>query len=74
MIVLVIVVGGLGNPFGALLGATLLILIPEMLRAYADYRLLLYGLALVLIILSRPRGLIGREYDPTWLVRKLGGR
>jgi branched-chain amino acid transport system permease protein len=74
VIVLVIVVGGLGNPFGALLGATLLILIPEMLRAYADYRLLLYGLALVLIILSRPRGLIGREYNPTWLVRKLGGR
>jgi branched-chain amino acid transport system permease protein len=74
VIVLVIVVGGLGNPFGAILGAALLILIPELLRAYADYRLLLYGLALVLIILARPRGLISRDFGPRWLVRKLGGR
>ncbi|WP_248310270.1 branched-chain amino acid ABC transporter permease [Bosea sp. 117] len=73
VIVLVIVVGGLGNPFGALLGATILILIPELLRAYADYRLLLYGMALVVIILARPRGLISRDYGPRWLVRKLGG-
>nr|WP_281502884.1 branched-chain amino acid ABC transporter permease [Ancylobacter crimeensis] len=73
VIVLVIVVGGLGNPFGAILGATLLILIPEMLRAWADYRLLLYGIALVLIILSRPRGLLPRAYGPSWLMRRLGG-
>lgn len=73
VIVLVIVIGGLGNPFGALLGATLLVLIPEMLRAYADYRLLLYGMALVVIILSRPRGLIGRQFGPSWLMRRLGG-
>ncbi|QIB33946.1 branched-chain amino acid ABC transporter permease [Ancylobacter pratisalsi] len=73
IIVLVIVVGGLGNPFGALLGATLLILIPEMLRAYADYRLLLYGIALVIIILARPHGLISRRYGPSWLMRKCAG-
>ena len=73
IIVLVIVIGGLGNPFGALLGATLLILIPELLRAYADYRLLLYGMALVIIILARPRGIISRPFGPTWLMRRLGG-
>lgn len=73
VIVLVIVVGGLGNPFGALLGATLLILVPELLRAWADYRLLLYGMALVLVILARPRGLIARDYGPSWLMRRLGG-
>jgi branched-chain amino acid transport system permease protein len=74
VIVLVIVIGGLGNLFGALLGATLLILIPEVLRAYADYRLLLYGIALVLVILARPRGLISRDFNPTWLARRLGRR
>jgi branched-chain amino acid transport system permease protein len=68
---LAVVVGGLGNPFGAVLGAGLLVLIPELLRSYADYRQLLYGLALVLIILARPMGLIRREYGPGWLVRKL---
>lgn len=70
-IVLVVVVGGLGNPFGVILGAGLLVVMPELLRAYADYRQLLYGIALVLIILARPMGLIRREYGPSWLARKL---
>jgi branched-chain amino acid transport system permease protein len=72
-IVLVVVVGGLGNPFGMILGAGLLVLMPELLRAYADYRQLLYGVALVLIILARPMGLIRRGYGPSWLARKLIG-
>jgi branched-chain amino acid transport system permease protein len=72
-IVLVVVVGGLGNPFGMVLGAGLLVLMPELLRAYADYRQLLYGVALVLIILARPMGLLRREYGPSWLARKLIG-
>ncbi len=72
-IVLVVVVGGLGNPFGVILGAGLLVVMPELLRAYADYRQLLYGIALVLIILARPMGLIRREYGPSWLARKLMG-
>ncbi len=73
-IVLVVVVGGLGNPFGAVLGAALLVVIPELLRGYADYRQLLFGAALVLIILARPMGLIRREYGPSWLVRRLAAR
>ncbi len=73
-IVLVVVVGGLGNPFGVMLGAALLVVTPEVLRAYADYRQLLYGIALVLIILARPMGLIRREYGPSWLARKLMAR
>jgi branched-chain amino acid transport system permease protein len=72
-IVLVVVVGGLGNPFGMVLGAGLLVLMPELLRAYADYRQLLYGIALVLIVLARPMGLFRREYGPSWLARKLIG-
>jgi branched-chain amino acid transport system permease protein len=73
-IVLVVVVGGLGNPFGVVLGAGLLVVMPELLRAYADYRQLLFGIALVLIILARPMGLIRREYGPSWFARKLMGR
>jgi branched-chain amino acid transport system permease protein len=72
--VVVVVVGGLGNPFGAVLGATLLVVIPELLRGYADYRQLLFGIALVLIILARPMGLIRREYGPGWLIRRLAAR
>ena len=62
---------GQERPFGAVVGAGLLVLIPELLRSYADYRQLLYGVALVLIILARPTGLIRREYGPGWLARKL---
>ncbi len=73
-IVLVVVVGGLGNPFGAMLGAALLILIPELLRGYAEYRQLLFGVALVVIILARPMGLIRRDYGPGWLLDRLRTR
>ncbi len=73
-IVLVLVVGGLGNPFGAILGAAILILIPELLRDYSDYRQLVFGLALVTVILLRPMGLISRHYGPSWLAAKLGRR
>ena len=73
-IVLVVVIGGLGNPFGVMLGAALLVVMPEVLRAYAEYRQLLFGIALVLIILARPMGLIRREYGPSWLARKLAAR
>ena len=49
-------------------------MVPELLREYSEYRMLLYGCALVAIILLRPRGLIDRRYDPAWLMRQLGWR
>ena len=73
-IVLIIVIGGLGNLVGIVVGAAVLIVVPELLREYSEYRMLLYGVALVLIILLRPRGLIDRRYDPAWLMRRLGWR
>ena len=73
-IVLIIVIGGLGNLVGIVVGATVLIVVPELLRQYSEYRMLLYGCALVAIILLRPRGLIDRRYDPAWLMRRLGWR
>jgi branched-chain amino acid transport system permease protein len=74
MVVMVVVIGGPGNPFGPILGATLLVLVPELLRAYEDYRQLLYGTALVAAILLRPGGLLPRAYGPSWLIRRLAGR
>jgi branched-chain amino acid transport system permease protein len=73
-VVLIVVIGGLGNLIGVLVGATALIVVPELLRDYAEYRMFLYGIALVVIILVRPRGLIDRRYNPAWLMRKLGWR
>lgn len=53
-----IVLGGMGTVSGALLGSTLLIVLPEKLRFFSDYRLLIFGIALVLLMRFRPEGLI----------------
>ena len=62
------------NLIGVVVGATVLIVVPELLRGYSEYRMLLYGCALVAMILIRPRGLIDRRYNPAWLMGALGWR
>jgi branched-chain amino acid transport system permease protein len=54
-----VILGGMGNVLGAILGAVALIALPEIFRAAADYRLLVYGLALLLLVRFRPQGLLG---------------
>ena len=56
-----VVLGGLGNMWGAMLGAAALTAIPELLRAGAEYRLLAYGAILVLMMRARPQGLLGES-------------
>jgi branched-chain amino acid transport system permease protein len=73
-VVLIIVIGGLGNLVGVAVGAAALIVLPELLRDYAEYRMLLYGAGLVTVILLRPRGLIDRRYNPAWVMERLGWR
>lgn len=53
-----IVLGGMGTVAGVLLGATILKLLPEKLRFFSEYRLLLFGLLLVVMMRFRPEGLV----------------
>ena len=53
------VIGGLGSLTGSVLGAILVTLLPEVFRARASYRMLLSGIAVVLIIMFKPSGLYG---------------
>ena len=53
-----IVLGGMGTVAGVLIGAVILKLLPEKLRFFSDYRLLLFGLLLVLMMRFRPEGLV----------------
>lgn len=53
------VIGGLGSLTGSLLGAVIVTVLPEVFRSLANYRMLLYGIAVVLIILFKPSGLYG---------------
>jgi len=53
------ILGGLGSIWGAVAGAFTLIVLPEVLRGFADFRYLVYGLALVLLVRFRSSGLFG---------------
>lgn len=56
-ILAMVIIGGMGNIFGVVVGAAALILIPERLREFEDLRMLLFGVCLVLIMIYRPQGL-----------------
>ncbi len=57
LILAMVVVGGMGSLPGAIVGAILLIILPEVLRPIGDYRMFVVGLIMFLMILFRPRGL-----------------
>ena len=54
-----VILGGLGNLVGAVLGAVLLVGLPELFRVTVEFRVLIYGVALLLLIRFRPQGLLG---------------
>jgi branched-chain amino acid transport system permease protein len=56
-IICLIIVGGMGSIPGVIVGAAALVGLPELLREFAEYRLLVYGAALVAMMLIRPEGL-----------------
>ena len=56
-----VVLGGMGTVMGVLIGATILKLLPEKLRFFSDYRLLLFGLLMVFMMRFRPEGIIADE-------------
>lgn len=56
-IVVMVILGGMGNTPGVILGAVLLTLLPEFLRPVAEYRMVLYSLLLVGLMIARPQGL-----------------
>lgn len=59
LILTIVILGGLGNVTGAVIAAILVAGLPEMFRVLAEYRMLFYGVALVLLIRFRPQGLMG---------------
>jgi branched-chain amino acid transport system permease protein len=53
------VVGGLGSHVGSFLGATIIILVPQLLASVSEYETLVYGIGLLMFIIFAPRGLAG---------------
>ncbi len=59
IILSIVVLGGMGSILGVILGAFILILLPEYLRAFSEYRMLIFGAAMVLMMIFRPQGIVG---------------
>ena len=70
IILCIVVLGGMGSIIGVIVGALILILLPEYLRAFSEYRMLIFGGMLVLMMVFRPGGIVSdvrRTYKFTGL-------
>ncbi|OIQ74516.1 leucine/isoleucine/valine transporter permease subunit [mine drainage metagenome] len=71
LILAIVVLGGLGSITGVIVAAFVLTLLPELLRGFADFRILAFGILMVLMMIWRPRGLI-RTRRPMFTVAAPG--
>jgi len=74
-IVIMVILGGMGSTTGAILAAIVLTVLPESLREFQDYRMVVYSALLIIVMLVRPQGLLGtREFSWAGLKRRLEAR
>ena len=58
LILAIVVLGGMGSQVGVIIAAMLVVVVPEVAREFADYRMLIFGLVMVLMMVWRPQGLL----------------
>lgn len=68
LILCMVVLGGMGSIPGVILGAVMLVVLPEVMRDLSHYRMLLFGGAMVFMMVMRPEGLISRRRRPAVMV------
>ncbi len=72
VMVSIVLLGGIGNPWGVVVAAVIVVVVPQKLQIIQEYRFLLYALMVILILLFRPEGLLPRELR-RYLPRGLSG-
>ncbi|OZI34484.1 high-affinity branched-chain amino acid ABC transporter permease LivM [Bordetella genomosp. 10] len=70
LILAIVVLGGMGSQVGVILAAILLTVLPELAREFAEYRMLMFGLVMVLMMMWRPQGLLPMQRPHVELDRK----
>jgi ABC-type branched-chain amino acid transport system, permease component len=71
-ILVMVVLGGMGSITGSIISATVLTILPEALRGFSNYRMLLYSIVLICVMLFRPTGLLGRsEFSLAGFIAKM---
>jgi branched-chain amino acid transport system permease protein len=72
---IMVIFGGLGSISGSIAGTILLVSLPEVFRNFAQWRLVIYGLAVIVIMVGRPQGLMGGvELTPSGIRKLLAAR
>lgn len=74
LLLMMLIIGGMGTKYGPILGAALLAFVPELVRGFNEYRTLVYGIALVVIIIALPEGLGGAIAKAWYGIRRRRGR
>src|SRR5690606_15568846 len=64
------ILGGIGSLAGPVVGSTILTLLPEVLRAFSDFRTVINGVILVLIVLFLPKGIWDPALLRSWFARR----
>ncbi|HRL78280.1 MAG TPA: high-affinity branched-chain amino acid ABC transporter permease LivM, partial [Candidatus Accumulibacter phosphatis] len=72
IILAIVVLGGMGSQLGVVLASLVLVLLPELGRDFAEYRMLLFGAAMILIMIWKPGGILAHR-EPTLRHRRQGG-
>ena len=72
LILAIVVLGGMGSQTGVVVAATLLVVLPEFGRQFAEFRMLLFGAAMIAIMVWRPHGLLAQR-DPSIRLHGFGG-
>jgi ABC-type branched-subunit amino acid transport system permease subunit len=69
ILVSILLLGGIGNPWGLIVATMIVVVVPEKLQTIQEYRFLLYALMVIAVLLFRPEGLLPRpvrRYFPGW--------
>ncbi|HCK80628.1 MAG TPA: high-affinity branched-chain amino acid ABC transporter permease LivM, partial [Candidatus Competibacteraceae bacterium] len=64
MVLAIVVLGGMGSQLGVMLAAVAITVLPELAREFNEYRMLAFGLVMVLMMMWRPQGLIPASRPP----------
>ena len=73
-LLVIVVLGGMGSITGSILAAIVLTLLPELLREFAGYRMLVYSVVLIAMMIYRPQGLMGTyEFSLQHVLSRLPG-
>lgn len=73
VILAIVVLGGMGSQAGVVVATLFLVLLPELARDFAQFRMLIFGIAMVLIMIWRPQGLLSHRTPTIRLNRKRWG-